>query len=249
MTPKDMNVRRWLAAVGVVAAIAGPGIVHGASVPPGLDPSSGSTSAAPGDREDYDPWAPFNERTFRFNHQLDRFVMKPAATAWDKALPDPVQRSLKNAFTNVAMPKRFVNSILQLKVAGAARELGRFVLNSTIGIAGFFDIAKAAGVAESNEDTGQTLGRYGVGPGPYLVLPFLPPMTVRDGVGFAIDSLLDPLSYVAPFAANVGMTGTDTINTRAENLEVFEDVEESVLDLYSAVRNGYLQRRQKAIEE
>lgn len=198
--------------------------------------------------EDYDPWESFNERMFAFNRGLDRYAMKPVARAWDKTVPEPAQLGLKSAFHNVGMPKRFLNSLFQAKFRGAGRELARFVINSSVGLAGLIDVAGAGGIKPSEEDTGQTLGAYGVGPGPYLVLPFLPPLTVRDGFGFAVDAALDPMSYVAPFAANVGMTGTETINMRAENLEIFQDVEESVLDLYSAVRNGYLQRRQTEIE-
>lgn len=218
----------------------------------GLEPGEEGQEFSAGELaepEDYDPWEPFNERTFAFNRQLDRYVVKPAARGWNAVLPDEAQRALGRAFTNVGMPKRFVNSLFQLKLGGAGRELTRFVLNSTLGIGGFFDAGKAAGLEPSNEDTGQTLGAYGVGAGPYLVLPFLPPLTVRDGIGYGVDILLDPLSYIAPFAANAGMTVGDTVNDRSLNLEVFEDVEESTLDLYSAVRNGYLQRRQKAIEE
>jgi phospholipid-binding lipoprotein MlaA len=99
------------------------------------------------------------------------------------------------------------------------------------------------------KDTGQTLGVYGVGPGPYLVLPFLPPLTVRDGIGFGVDAALDPLLYVSPFAASAGRSGGTIVNDRALNLERFESVEEATLDLYSAVRNAYLSRRQQAIAD
>ncbi len=209
----------------------------------------GTLEGVLGESEDYDPWEPFNERTFRFNWELDRHVIKPVATAWDTVVPDEVQRGLGRMFDNVGMPRRFLNSLLQLKFDGAGRELSRFLLNSTIGLAGFFDVAKAEGLEPSNEDTGQTLAVYGVGPGPYLVLPFLPPLTVRDGIGFGIDGLLNPIIYFAPFAASAGMRASDTVNGRSLNLEVFEDVEAGALDLYSAVRNGYLQRREKAIQE
>lgn len=195
---------------------------------------------------DYDPWEPFNERTFAFNLGLDRHVMKPVARAWDKVVPEPAQRGLKNAFHNVGFPKRFLNSLFQGKFRGAGRELARFVINSTVGLAGLFDVV-GSDIKPSEEDTGQTLGAYGVGPGPYLVLPFLPPLTLRDGIGSAVDAALDPINYIAPFAANAGMTAAETVNVRAENLELFEGVEESALDLYSAVRNGYLQRRQTEI--
>ncbi len=200
--------------------------------------------------EDYDPWEPFNERMFSFNHDvLDRFVLKPVATGWDKVLPDPVKRGLGRAFDNLGMPRRLVNHLFQGNGPGVERELARFLLNSTIGIAGFFDVAEKLGIEKSDADTGQTLGVYGAGPGPYLVLPFVPPLTVRDAIGSAVDLALDPLSYLLPFAANAGMTAGKTVNERALNLQFFQDVEESVFDLYGAVRNGYLQRRRAAIEE
>jgi len=127
--------------------------------------------------------------------------------------------------------------------------LARFLLNTTIGIAGFFDVAKELGTEKKEADTGQTLGVYGTGPGPYLILPFLPPLTVRDGIGSVFDVALDPLNYVLPFAAIAGMKGGNVVNERSLNLELFENVEETVLDLYSAVRNAYLQRRHKAIRD
>lgn len=201
------------------------------------------------EEEDYDPWLPFNERMFEFNRQFDRFLLKPVATVWDKLLPDPVKRSLKNALDNLGMPVRFLNSLFQGKFDGAGRELGRFVFNSTIGIAGLFDAAKEIGVEKSEEDTGQTLGFYGVGPGPYLVLPLLPPLTVRDGIGFAVDLVLDPLNYVLPLAASTGRRSGEIVNERSFTLELYQNVEETVLDLYSAVRNAHLQRRQRMIEE
>jgi len=200
--------------------------------------------------EEYDPWEPYNETMFDFNHKVfDRYLLKPVATAWDTVVPDPFQRSLKNAFENLAMPRRLVNSLLQLKFKGAGYEVIRFLLNSTIGVAGLFDIATEGGIPKSDEDTGQTLGVYGVGPGPYLILPILPPLTVRDGFGYAVDAALDPLNYVIPFAATAGKTAGNTVNDRSLNLEFFEGVEKDTLDLYSAVRNAYLQRRQNAIQQ
>src|SRR2546425_4874852 len=146
--------------------------------------------------EDYDPWAPFNTAMFSFNRKVDRYALKPVAKAWDKIVPDPVERSLKRAFDNLSMPRRLVNNLFQLKLKGAGQELARFGLNTTLGVAGLFDVAKVFGLEASEADTGQTLGRYGVGPGPYLVLPFLPPLTARDGIGFAVDAALDPFTYV-----------------------------------------------------
>jgi phospholipid-binding lipoprotein MlaA len=199
--------------------------------------------------EEYDPWEPFNRRMFAFNRQLDRFVLKPVATVWDTVLPDLAQESLGNFFTNLSMPARLVNHLFQRNIEGAGRELARFSLNLSMGVLGFFDVATELGIAKSDADTSQTLGVYGAEPGPYLVLPLLPPLTVRDGLGFAMDSALNPLNYVVPFTANTGSRGANIVNTRASNLEAFEGVEDGILDLYTAVRNAYLQRRQRAIQE
>jgi phospholipid-binding lipoprotein MlaA len=198
---------------------------------------------------EYDPWEPFNRKMFAFNQQLDRYVLKPVAKVWNFVVPELAQQSLANAFDNIAMPRRFINSLFQLKPEGAGRELARFFLNISMGVGGFFDVATELGVSPSDEDFGQTLGYYGVGPGPFLVLPFLPPLTVRDGFGFAADTAMHPLSYVAPFEASAGMRGGQTVNDRSLNLETFEEFEQATFDLYSAARNAYLQRRQRMIQE
>ena len=204
----------------------------------------------PNDRPDYDPWEPFNDRMFSFNHGVvDRFALKPAATVWDRFLTPDARQGLGRAIDNLGMPRRVVNHILQGSIPGAAREVARFLLNTTVGFVGLFDVAARAGLEKHDADTGQTLGVYGIGPGPYLVVPLLPPLTVRDAVGYGVDSLLDPLGYFVPLLASTGTTAGKTVNERSLNLTLYQDVEDSVLDLYSAVRNGYLQRRQRDIEQ
>jgi phospholipid-binding lipoprotein MlaA len=199
---------------------------------------------------DYDPWERFNERMFAFNLGLDRRIVKPAATGWSKAVPEPLRKGLQNALRNLAMPRRFVNNLVQLKVDGAVRELAGFALNSTVGIAGLGDVARAEGVAPPDEeDTGQTLAVYGVKPGPYLVLPLFPPSTVRDTIGSTVDGFLDPLGLVMPLVGSIAKRVGGTVNDRSMNLELFKEVEDSVLDLYSGTRNLYLQRRERAIRE
>jgi phospholipid-binding lipoprotein MlaA len=207
--------------------------------------------AGAGDDFDSDPWEPFNDKMFTFNREvLDRFVLKPAATAWDFVFPDQVQKGIHNIFDNLAVVRRVVNNSLQLKWGGAAKEVARFTINSTVGVVGFFDVAKDGfGIEQSDEDTGQTFGVWGMGPGPYLVLPFLPPLTVRDGIGYALDAAMTPYVYFIPWYANVGSTATNTVNERSINLDRFERVAESTVDLYSAVRNAYLQRRAAAIRQ
>lgn len=208
-------------------------------------------AAAPGEDFDEDPWEGFNEKMFWFNREVvDRFVLKPVATGWDFIFPDPVQRGFHNFFDNLAVVRRVVNNTLQLKLTGAATELARFTINSTIGVVGFFDVAKDAfGIEQKDEDTGQTFGVWGMGPGPYLVLPLLPPLTVRDGIGYAFDAAMTPYTYFIPWWGTVAGTATNTVNERSLNLDRFERVAESTVDLYGAVRNAYLQRRAAAVKQ
>jgi phospholipid-binding lipoprotein MlaA len=200
---------------------------------------------------EYDPWEPFNEKMFELNRRLDRYILKPVAKAYNFITPDELQIMISNGFDNISFPPRFVNSLLQGKFKGAAREIARFLINSTAGVGGLFDPAKDVfGLVKSREDFGQTLGFYGVSPGPFLIVPLMEPMTVRDGIGKAVDAAMDPLAYYLPFLWDrLGMKIGDTINERSLNLDLFQGFEESVIDLYSAVRHGYLQRREKLIRE
>jgi phospholipid-binding lipoprotein MlaA len=225
---------------------------------PGEDVDGGSAQAQaqqdePNDAadEEYDPWEPFNEKMFTINRNLDRWVLKPIARAYMVVMPEPWQVLIANGFDNINFVPRFINSMLQGKWGGAGRELARFLINSTAGIGGVFDPAKDYwGIQKSREDFGQTLGVWGSGPGPYLILPFLEPLTVRDGIGKFVDGLMDPLSYVLPFFwTRLGMKFGDIVNDRALNYDLFQGFEESVIDMYSAVRHGYLQRRQQLIKE
>ena len=234
--------------------------------PVAFDPPDAVAQAAPGsdaaqapgadesdadEPEAYDPWEPFNDKVFEFNLRLDRYVLKPVANVYRKIMPEPFQILIANGFDNIRFVPRFVNNLLQGKPGGAGRELARFLINSTAGIGGFFDPARDYwGIRSSREDFGQTLGVWGAGPGPYLVLPLLEPMTVRDGIGRGVDYLLDPLGYFIPLLwAGVGMRVGDLINERALNYELFQGVEETTLDLYSSVRHFYLLRRERLIKE
>jgi len=209
---------------------------------------------APSDEEapgDYDPWEPFNDKMFTFNHDyLDAYVLKPVAKGYDVVVGDGEKQLIHNLFDHIGFPKRFVNSVLQGKLDGAGRELARFLINSTLGGAGLTDIAKYQfGIEKSDEDAGQTFGVWGWKQSRYLVLPLLPPLTLRDGVGYVFDLAMDPISYVIPIAASFGKKTEDILNERALNLENFESVEEGTLDLYSAVRNFYLNKRKRQIQE
>jgi phospholipid-binding lipoprotein MlaA len=200
------------------------------------------------DTKDYDPWQPFNEAMFSFNQKvLDRWLMKPVATGWEKIMPAAARRSVGRVFDNLEMPRRVVNNLLQARPVGAGREVARFTVNTTIGVAGLFDVATLLHIKPSDADAGETLALYGAGPGPYLVLPTLPPLTVRDAIGRGIDGALDPIGYLLPFFANRAKAFVTAVNDRSLNLKLYADVEDSVIDLYSAARNGYLQRRRTVI--
>ena len=227
--------------------------------------------AKPGEAglEEYDPWEPLNTKVFELNRQLDRWILKPVAKGYDFIMPNPLQVGVSNFFYNTRFVPRFVNNVLQGKVRGAGIEAGRFLVNTTVGVAGFIDWASDMDLKTPEEDLGQTLGFYGVKPGPYIVIPLYPPFTVRDFVGYVGDIFLNPIYWLALpiieihdipsaiphynrtttslilFSAKVTEVGND----RSLNLEKYQGVEESTVDLYSAVRNAYLQKRAKAIQE
>ncbi|TKB74271.1 MAG: VacJ family lipoprotein [Nitrospira sp.] len=231
-----------------------------------LDPFA---KADEGNGEEYDPWESVNSNIFEFNLKVDRYVLKPVAKGYNYVMPDLVQVGVSNIFSNLRFAPRFLNNMFQGKIKGAGIEVGRFLINSTVGLAGFFDVAAKVDLVTPEEDFGQTLGFYGVKPGPYLVLPLLQPFTVRDFVGYVGDVFLNPINWlvlpiievddVPSVIAHKNRTTTsiiqfggrvgEIINDRSRNLEKFQGVEEATLDLYSAVRNAYLQKRTQAIRE
>lgn len=221
------------------------------------------------DLEEYDPWEPFNTKVFEFNRQIDRWILKPVATGYDFIMPNLLQQGVSNFFYNARFVPRFVNNVLQGKFRGAGIEAGRFLVNTTLGLAGFIDWASDMELITPEEDLGQTLGFYGVKPGPYLIVPLYPPFTVRDLIGYVGDVFLNPIYWLAlpiieidtipsavPHSSRLTTSlillsakVTEVVNERSLNLEKYEGVEESAVDLYSAVRNAYLQKRAKAIRE
>src|SRR5262245_25204625 len=196
----------------------------------------------------------FNQPVFEFNLKLDEYALRPVATVYDRVMPDAAQRGVQRFFKNLGVVERFANNLFQGKFPQAGQEVGRFAINTTLGGVGLFDVADQwFGLKESPEDFGQTLAVYGVSSGPYLVLPFYGPSTVRDTVGMAVDSAMNPMNYllttVQVIAIRGGLTLVNAVNYRSLNLQFFEDVDRYAVDLYGAVQDGYLQRREKAIEE
>jgi phospholipid-binding lipoprotein MlaA len=190
-----------------------------------------------------DPLESFNRAAFEFNESLDNAVLKPVAQGYVKVAPEFVRSGIGNVFENVSDVATAVNNLLQGKVANAASDTGRVLVNTTLGIFGLWDVASPLGLEKHNEDFGQTLGKWGVGSGPYLVLPLLGPSTVRDGLGRIADSPLGYWPYVDPVGTRNSLYVTDAINTRARLLGAGETLDTAALDKYTFLRDAYLQRR------
>lgn len=208
-------------------------------------------AAAVASQQDYtDPWAPFNDKMFSFNMKLDHYVLRPVASGYAAVVPAVVRRKVGNFFDNVNVIPRMVNNAFQLRMVQAGSELARLGINSTLGVAGLFDVADHwFGIKQSDNDFGLTLRRYGAPTGPYLVLPFFGPSTPADAAGLLVDGAMNPLNYLVPFyvaaATDTGKSAAEAVNYRSLNLELFEDVDRYAVDLYGAVQDGYLQRRNK----
>jgi phospholipid-binding lipoprotein MlaA len=213
-----------------------------------LGASSGCASRQPA-RLDYDPFESVNRKVFWFNDKADVYVLEPVAKGWDFVVPDPVQNSISRFFNNLSFPVVFLNSALQAKPHAAATELARFMANTTFGLAGFFDPATSWGMERQEEDTGQTLGVWGIPAGPYLVLPFLGPSNPRDAVGFAGDSVMGIyMFFIIPYVT-MGSTAVQIVNFRAGVLDDVRSAKQASLDYYVFVRNAYLQHRDALIED
>ncbi|MCK9258644.1 MAG: VacJ family lipoprotein [Azoarcus sp.] len=190
-----------------------------------------------------DPLEGYNRAMFSFNEGLDKAVIKPAAQVYEAVLPSPVRTGVGNVFGNLGDPWIGINNLLQGKVADALSDMMRFVFNSTFGIAGLFDIASEMGFAKHDEDFGQTLGRWGVGDGAYIVLPFFGSRTLRDAAMLPVDLSVDAVSSVGHIPTRNTMIGVRLMNTRANLLGVDKTLDEGTLDKYTYVRDFYLEQR------
>lgn len=208
----------------------------------GVSSSSAPTAAG----ANPDPWEGFNRAIFGFNDRLDRYALKPVAKGYKKVTPRPLRTGITNFFANLKMPVVLVNDLLQGKVRAAGSDGARFFVNTTLGFVGFVDASSILGIARNDEDFGQTLGVWGLPSGPYLVLPFLGPSSVRDGAGFAADVGSNPATYVLADELNASLTAVYVVNLRANLLEV-EDIVQG--DRYLFIRDLYLQRREFAVQD
>lgn len=209
---------------------------------------SACASLPQGERDPRDRFERANRAVYRFNDSLDRHIARPLAQGYVKTVPHPVRTGVSNFFNNLTYPTVIVNDLLQAKLKSFASDTVRLVVNTTIGIGGLFDPASQVGLATGDEDFGQTLGRWGVPPGPYMVLPIFGPSTVRDTVGFVGDQFTDPKTYVNDIYLSLGLNGLSLLDRRAELLAT-DDVLSRAYDPYVFVRNAYLQRREYQVKD
>ena len=204
-----------------------------------------TTGKSPGQR--LDPWENWNRKVFAFNDVLDENVLKPVATAYKNVVPQFVRTGIGNVFGNIADAWSAVNNVLQLKFEPALHDTVRFTTNSFFGFGGILDIATEMGLDHQYEDFGQTLGRWGVGAGAYIVWPVLGPSTVRESFAMPLDRLATPALLVADGNYKTGITLVQMIHTRSELLAASRLLNEIALDRYSFVRDAYLARRRSLV--
>ena len=202
--------------------------------------------------EELDVWDPLekiNRVTFWFNDKLYFYLLKPVAKGYRWIMPDPLMLGVNNFFSNLASPIRIINAGLQGKFADAGNELTRFGVNTTLGIGGLFDTAKDHfNLKKKDEDTGQTLGYYGVGPGPYLVLPFFGPSSFRDGIGLLADSRMDLVYYLWEDWDYWAAIVLENVNKVALDKDTYEGIKKDALDPYLFIRDAWTQYRQNKVE-
>lgn len=195
-----------------------------------------------------DPFERENRATFAFNELLDRSVARPVARGWDFVTPRAVQTRIENFYANLDMPMVLANDLLALRPRAAAQDLARLVSNTLLGVAGLFDVASQLGIPKNDADFGLTLGRWGVSPGAYLVVPFLGPFSVRDGVGAGADGFAHPHVYFVPVWVSFALYALRVTNARALYDEEIEDARAAAFDYYLFVRDAYLQNRKYRVE-
>ena len=189
-----------------------------------------------------DPWQPMNRPVFQFNEGVDRFVLRPVSRGWTFITFEGLRDSVAKFFYNTAFPSRFVSNVGQAEGQQAITEVARFLINTTVGVAGFFDPATRWGLPRRDEDVGQMFGRWGIPPGPFWMVPLLGPSDPRDFVGTVFDTALSPLTWFVPGAGVVGV-----VNSRARADERIEAARRSALDFYVFVRDAFMQYRSSGV--
>ncbi len=246
---------RWLPALAVVLSLLATACAHERAPQTAAAPAHADAAPDPFFEDDFveqhgsDPLEPMNRPIFAGNQVLDRFFIDPVSQAYGTITPVPVKRAVRSIFANLNAPVVLVNEMLQFRARRAVQTLGRFALNSTLGIGGIFDPAAEFGWTEHRADFGQTLGKYGMGPGFYLVLPLLGPSTARDAVGAAVDLALRLDTWLLPLQGQLFLGGGFGISERDNRREELRALREGSIDFYAAVRSAYLQTREARVRE
>ncbi|MEW8043948.1 MAG: VacJ family lipoprotein [Candidatus Sedimenticola endophacoides] len=196
-----------------------------------------------------DPLEGFNRAMYDFNDALDNALVKPLAKGYKAVMPAPVDKGISNFFGNLADVGSAINNLLQFKLQHAVSDVGRVLVNTTIGLLGFIDVASNMNMEKRGEDFDQTLGTWGIGPGPYIVLPVLGPTSGRGIFGIVVDWYIDPVRLVTPNRARNGLIALRAIDKRADLLGASRVLEEAALDPYSFTRDAYLQKRHNDIHD
>jgi phospholipid-binding lipoprotein MlaA len=209
---------------------------------------TGCATVPEASRDKRDPLETVNRSVYAFNDGLDKAVLRPAARGYKAVVPQPIQTGVSNFFANAKYPVTLVNNLLQGKFKATLSDTARFTLNTTLGLGGILDPATAAGLDVNDEDFGQTLGKWGVPPGPYLVLPLLGPYTLRDGIGSLADDFAEPRAYLEDDSTRWTLWAADKFERRVRLLEA-DAVLDRAGDPYSFVRSAYLQRREFLVRD
>lgn len=197
-----------------------------------------------------DPWEGANRAIFKFNESVDKTILKPLAQEYEKNVPQKMRMHITNFFSNLSDLMTAIQHALQLDFRSSTESVTRFLVNSTVGILGFNDVASKFGVAKTDEDTGQTLGRYGVSTGPYVVLPLFGPSSVRDGLGGIVDLFANPLNDIArDTETKVAVNALKGVDARARVLSAEQAFEALAFDRYVAMRSAYFAIREAQIED
>jgi phospholipid-binding lipoprotein MlaA len=227
------------------------GLAAGLLTLPAAGLAQEKTVAEDGQEDTNDPLEPMNRAIFSFNMALDKVILRPVAIGYRAVLPAPARESATNFLDNLESPVIFLNDLLQGKPGRAGKTVTRFGINTVIGFFGFFDPAESMGIERHDEDFAQTMGSWGIGSGPYLVLPFLGPLPPRDTLGFAVDIFTDPMTYLLwdHRTTSIAYYSLDVVDQRHQIIDELDELEKSSIDYYAAIRSLYRQRMNDLIRD
>ena len=213
----------------------------------GLSMTLLSACATTGALDERDPWEGFNRGVYSFNETMDTVLFDPISKVYNFITPDFLDSGVTNFFSNIAQVPVIANDILQFKFDQAVNDTVRLFLNSTVGLLGFLDVSSEAGLPSSKADFGQTLAHWGVDSGPYLVIPFFGPGTIRHAAGYAVDGALNPMFYLDNDLTKAGLLALNFVDVKSDLLSAVDLLEEAAVDKYEFTKNAYFEKRASKI--